>query len=327
MNPWNSYIDVLESGREPDPETAPPDLLDAFHPVHETSSAGQHPGLDALRKMAHRQTTRGDSFELPAHLATCPECLDVFLALLDSPIPLTAMQTARFQSVWFPPRQATGRISFLPFIQWAAAAAILTIIAWFGWINSSLHPIAIEIESGSLAANIATPAGITAPAANPTRPPLSGTVQVKPKQSFTVTTPSRIALPDGVQVQAEPETSLAFKRTMRTTTVELNQGRITLDVAPQPAGHTVQVRTPLGTIRVIGTRFEVISASETAVEYRDDGSGAVQSRPLDIASITVRVREGTVAIRTPADEARIHAGQQAVLRVGQPRIDVSDLQP
>jgi hypothetical protein len=88
-------------------------------------------------------------------------------------------------------------------------------------------------------------------------------------------------------------------RLLDATTLELRRGAIYIDSGNHPADKGVEIRTPLGSIREIGTRFEV--------------------RLLDAAEpmLRVRVREGEVELEADAERARARAGEELRRRHGE----------
>ncbi len=95
---------------------------------------------------------------------------------------------------------------------------------------------------------------------------------------------SRVSLRviDGPSLRIDNDTTLRF---VSDRIVELRQGALYVESGGR-AGNAVEVRTPFGSVRDIGTRFEV--------RVRD--------------RLTVRVREGSVDLSTKANHVRVMSG-------------------
>jgi len=117
-----------------------------------------------------------------------------------------------------------------------------------------------------------------------------------------------LRLHDGslLQLQANSRSRLLRLRDLpaaqrRNTLIELDQGRVDATVTPQPPGSRFQVKTPLATTGVRGTRFGV-------------------SVPVAAARSTADVVEGRIdvqaAARGPEAPLQIGAGEGAVVRQG-----------
>jgi hypothetical protein len=115
-----------------------------------------------------------------------------------------------------------------------------------------------------------------------------------------------LRLHDGslLQLQANSRSKLLRLRDLpaaqrRNTLIELDQGRVDAEVAKQPPGSRFQVKTPLATAGVRGTRFGV-------------------SVPAQPARATADVVEGRVDVQAAATGApvTVDAGQGAVVRPG-----------
>jgi hypothetical protein len=116
-----------------------------------------------------------------------------------------------------------------------------------------------------------------------------------------------LRLHDGslLQLQANTHSKLLRLRDLpaaqrRNTLIELDRGRIDATVAPQAPGSRFEVKTPLATAGVRGTRFGV-------------------SVPQEAVRTTADVVEGKVEVRAEArgaGQAAVNAGQGAVVRRG-----------
>ncbi|KQV49471.1 hypothetical protein ASC95_17915 [Pelomonas sp. Root1217] len=119
-----------------------------------------------------------------------------------------------------------------------------------------------------------------------------------------------LRLHDGslLQLQANSRTKVLRLRDLpaaqrRNTLIELNQGRVDATVAPQSPGSRFQVKTPLATAGVRGTRFGVAVGAQAERTVADVIEGAVEVQAL--------AREGGLPVA-------VQAGQGAVVRPGGP---------
>jgi hypothetical protein len=136
-----------------------------------------------------------------------------------------------------------------------------------------------------------------------------------------------LRLHDGslLQLQANSRTKLLRLRDLpvgqrRNTLIELDQGRVDASVAPQSPGSRFQVRTPLATAGVRGTRFGVSVPAQAARTSADVVQGEVEVQaaaraagmPVVIAAGQgAVVRPGTSPLRKPLLPAPDLSGLQA----------------
>jgi hypothetical protein len=119
-----------------------------------------------------------------------------------------------------------------------------------------------------------------------------------------------LRLHDGslLQLQANSRSTLLRLRDLpaaqrRNTLIELDRGRVDATVAPQPPGSRFQVKTPLATAGVRGTRFGVAVPAQAALTTADVVEGSVE-----VAA--------PAKARGPAAAVVIGAGEGAVVRPG-----------
>ena len=119
-----------------------------------------------------------------------------------------------------------------------------------------------------------------------------------------------LRLHDGslLQLQANSRSTLLRLRDLpaaqrRNTLIELDRGRVDATVAPQPPGSRFQVKTPLATAGVRGTRFGVWVPAQAGLAAADVVEGRVEVSAAERA-------------RGPATAVTIGAGEGAVVRPG-----------
>jgi FecR-like protein len=101
-----------------------------------------------------------------------------------------------------------------------------------------------------------------------------------------------LRLAGGVIVRLDVESRLRFASA---TVLDLERGALYVDTGSGPHGGPIEVRTPLGTARDIGTRF------------------AVRIVEADQTTLLVRVRDGAVLTEQRGRTYRTQAGQELVL--------------
>jgi len=136
--------------------------------------------------------------------------------------------------------------------------------------------------------------------------------------------PAAIVLADGTRLDVETGSRLAVSRGLAGgITVNLHEGQLQANVAPQGAGRRFVVQTPLGRVSVVGTRFGVRCGKERVQVYeKAEADSPVRSYEAEIMSVTVAVTEGIVLVHNGFEEARLGPDQQAILREHQPHIEV-----
>ncbi len=140
----------------------------------------------------------------------------------------------------------------------------------------------------------------------------------------TTTLPTSADFADGSKVELGQETKLSFRESSGgTTTLTLNEGEVVASVAKQEGGKRFTVKTPLGEVTVVGTRFSVTcQKEEVTVCQSSPGQEAQQRRDL-VRAVRITVFEGVVRVRRLKEEALVDANQTAVLRENEPGIELS----
>jgi len=97
-------------------------------------------------------------------------------------------------------------------------------------------------------------------------------------------------------------------------------------VAKQKAGQQFVVRTALGDVVVVGTRFSVTCRPEDVVVYESaPGATATQTRKDVVQAMRVTVFEGVVRVKRAGEQANVTANHTAVIRGNEPGIDVAEV--
>jgi len=135
-----------------------------------------------------------------------------------------------------------------------------------------------------------------------------------------------LRLHDGslLQLQADSRTKLLRLRDLpaaqrRNTLIELDQGRVDATVTPQPPGSRFQVKTPLATTGVRGTRFGVSVPERAARSSADVVEGRIE--------VQAAARGGDAPLKVSAGEgAVVRQGATPVSRPLLPAPDLSGLE-
>ena len=199
--------------------------------------------------------------------------------------------------------QQQGRVRREPRRIWALAASLLMVVAaawWWAIQNSAIDPAAavivavVERVDGGDADSFVPGTEIQVGDAIETPTGLDGEAH-------------RLALrlASGASLRVDSQSRLSF---VADDEIELRRGAIYLDTGQQPsADGTLTVNTELGSVRHVGTQYEV-----RLLDYEE--------------AVRIRVREGEVALESVAGPHRIRAGEQ--LEVGEDGRVVDDaIQP
>jgi ferric-dicitrate binding protein FerR (iron transport regulator) len=279
-----------------------------------TSQADEnHFEFDDLSRFAVARREQGESWEMPAHLSRCSLCLEAFQVMLEG-VPASSHDALkRFVEIGQEPQAATPHTVPFP-SRWkvalkiAASVALLLGAVWlfnhFGQSSSAhVREGALALADGKvLAAGTAIPGGVI----------------------VTTTEPTSTDFADGSKVELSKETKLSFRESLGgTTTVALNAGEIVATVAKQKGGKRFTVKTPLGEVTVVGTRFSVACQKEAVTVYQSSPGQEAQQRSDLVRAVRVSVFEGVVRVRRLKEEALVNANQTAVLRENEPGIELS----
>jgi len=266
--------------------------------------------LEALAA-AHGHDPQGRG--LPRHLSGCPVCLDLFETLLDGVPAVAAESRTRFERLFAGDDALRhGHGGGWPIRRLLLAAACVAALVTAGL---QLRHVAIPNPPRSVGGSCRLADG----------GPLEPGRAVPARERLVVEAGTSLELDDGgTAVRAERESNLTFTRSLRGHPVfHVHEGDVRVTAARQRPGMSVNVCTSLGDITVIGTEFRVTVGSEPIVihEMRPDAP-RVTAYEDRAATVSVAVTEGIVAVRTKRDRRLVAAGQSALLRQGQPLIEV-----
>ncbi|NLE65996.1 MAG: FecR domain-containing protein [Lentisphaerae bacterium] len=284
----------------------------AAAPGPDAGTDNNHLSLSELRELHEQRRRLGTDWEMPEHLATCSLCLEIFQCLQDGLPELSEAAAARFEGLFRPEERPAGMRGAK--FQRAArilkmAAAILLLAAGAALIWQLQRPAArldsgafvIERDNRELVKKAELPAN---------------TLLVAREEAGAVFDGGATALfasGSRVMIKRSPAGE---------TTINLQQGDVEASVPKQKPGRHFKVQTPLGDVRVIGTRFRVSTESEKVMVYESSGESQNRTYIDRISAVTVQVESGVVAVDNHYDHVNVAAGQCAVMREGQKLIEV-----
>lgn len=272
----------------------------------------RHLSLAELRTLVQCRRQAPDTWELPEHLATCPLCLELFEALEDEGPPLRQQALSRYQLLQ-PISSIEPRRTIVPWLYpLAIAAGLVIMMAGIYLLMSGIGRVPVNVLDGS--GNLAAGGGAV----------LSTGAGVPARQEIVTETGMNLALADGSRITVAPQSRFRLVTPwIGSSTLYLSRGEVNLSVTKQTLGRTLSVRTPLGEVFVVGTRFRVKTIANDALVYQQTaGQGTIRSYRENVQSVVVSVTEGVVKVRNAHDEVRVCAGYSAVLRGDQPLIDL-----
>ncbi len=264
---------------------------------------GGHLSMGEIGALARRRRA-GEEVELPEHVAMCPVCLEMYEVVLEGVPEVSAGAMERFVAIHDRPK---GRIG--PWVRVAAAAVVVMGIGLWWALGMGKGTTSSVASGGTLVmdSGVKVASGESLP---------GGT-------ELTAQEEARASFEDGSGIKIQQGTRLAIEESnLGSKTVVLTQGRVEASVAKQTWGRKFEVSTPLGPVTVVGTKFSVTCGKEPVVVYEGDDKKAGENREITV--VTVRVTEGVVRVSNKSEEVHVRAGQVAVMREKQPRIDLGD---
>ncbi len=268
----------------------------------------RHFSLADLRLLLQRQRQAADAWVMPDHLATCHICLDIFAALQDNgPSPSDAA-IRRYLDLWPQPDSLTMQPrSAFPWrsslMALAAGLAVIATVIYTMGAGLGRSPGRVTYGSGNLSAGRQVALLANAP--------------VPSRQDILTETGMKLVLKDGSQIAVAPHSRFRLSTSwIGQSTLTLAHGNVDLTVTKQTLGRTLVVETPLGTVTVVGTRFQVKTVDENVLVYEQTaGNGdIIQSYREKIESVIVTVSEGVVKVSNTHNTFLVRAGFSAVLR-------------
>lgn len=251
---------------------------------------------------------------MPEHLSRCPLCLEAFQVLLEGVPAPSVTSIERFVEIGSDGENSSPKIVPFP-SRWktalriAASVAVLFGAIWIfnhlgGKTSARVSEGTVALENGKvLPRGAAIPGGVT----------------------VTATEPTSASLGDGSKVELSKDTKVSFRESFAgSTTVSLNTGQVVASVSKQEHGKQFVVKTPLGDVAVVGTRFSVTCQSEDVLVYQSTaGKGETQPRKEVVRAVRVTVLEGIVRVKRRSEQVVLTVNQTAVLRESEPGIEVS----
>jgi len=286
-------------------------------------ASGDHFELSELELLAAARRENAAAWRLPLHLELCPLCLDAFEAVMNGQTVVSPETAARYQHIWREAQAARSGLRFrrrveTPWMRrWLAVAAVLLIAAGVGWAMR-MRPASIQIEGAGVRV-----AGIDQAA---------GPVSLSRSTPVEFVARATLVVDDGSRLTFEPDAQAALiPAFLGASHWRLNRGSVTANIQPQIRGKQFRVETPVATVSVIGTRFEVRCDEEQVQVYQPQAAtdanvaAASVDTPASVRTlkvVSVVVFEGVVTVHNNRDLVRLQAGQRATVREGQAMIEV-----
>jgi hypothetical protein len=265
-----------------------------------------HLTLPELEKAVRERQAWSGYWEMPAHLATCPICLELFNSLLQGVPPAPPAAIARFTQLQAA-RHRRFRLLPAPATLAKAAAAVLLLGAALWTALHLLGAAPLTVVAGTVAS-----AGSGSEFTTGTHIPGQDAMLALRDTIARFPDGSRLSLASGTQFR------IAANR-LRGETIHLDEGSVECEVAPHRHGRQFQVATAAGVVTVVGTRFTVTSRSDPATRAGDlpllHPARIGQGTAIANATVTVKVAAGRVRIQNPFGHlVEAGPGQTAVLQ-------------
>ncbi|MCG3149004.1 MAG: hypothetical protein PCFJNLEI_02456 [Verrucomicrobiae bacterium] len=256
-----------------------------------------HYEYDELNRLAKDRREKGAAWEMPPHLSRCSLCLEAFQAILEGVATVSADTLKRFGAI----RSSDAKIVAFPWpMVWRVAAVVAVLFAVFVFLTPTKPA---RVSDGA----VALPDGKLLPTGTPI--PRGVTV--------TATDTVSASFADGSLVELTKDTQVSFG----VASVTLTAGKLVASVTKQTAGKPFVVKTALGEVVVVGTKFSVASTTED-VEVYESMAGQTHQRITVVQAIRVSVVEGVVRVKRHNEQVNVTANQTAVLRESEPGIEV-----
>jgi hypothetical protein len=270
----------------------------------------EHFTLAELQELARERQHLGDEWVMPDHLSACPLCLEEFELVLEG---LPSPRATVLRRYFAEGRRTMGlHPGVLPLFsrteRWAAGIAAAVLLVALGVIfnlNDRPHAPQAEATIQALDEAFVHLDGSPLPAGRIR----AGTPLLARRDGIA-------SFADDSYVEVEAGSRLSFHPQSTGMRVELLEGALTASVAEQTGRRTFQVATPLGLVKVVGTRFRVNCRPEEIIRLRDAARDSV------LFTVSVEVLEGVVEVRRTAQSkpAEVRAGQTAILHKDQPGV-------
>lgn len=272
-----------------------------------STEASGHWSLEEIRRCVSVRKEQGEHWEMPPHLAECPLCLEVFDVILSGEDQVPKAVIRRLIHHVHPPLQG----SFWRSLILKAALFLCLLGSVFFWITwqQSQKPMLIA-EGSVLFADTSRPVPVD--------------VRIPPNRVLISTSQVLVRRADGSDLFIAPHSQFELPANAADATVVLKEGEIDFAVTHQSRMRRFRVRTPLGEIIVVGTKFRVTSRCEQVTIFKNESKAEIPSGETNrVATVRIHVTEGKVLVRNRYQEAAVPAGTTALLRENQPMIDLT----
>ena len=258
-----------------------------------------------VRALVAERRERGDAWDMPDHLAACPECLEAFAAMLES----EASPSSDCVDGWrtrvaarlhrdTPRDDTVPRIITMPrrAFSWldAAGAAVLAAAC------AALFVFLVQVPAADRVSGFFAPAIAQ----------LTDGSLIEPGRVMVPAVDATATLVDGTRVHIAADSSFAIRQRDDGVSVDLMRGSVVASVGRQQGGNRFSVRTALGEAMAIGACFRV--HCETVA------GAAPDALPV---RMSVDVVEGTVRVVSALRERVLEAGATHLIDAAEGRYE------
>ncbi len=257
-----------------------------------------HFSAEELIGLLEKRKKRGPEWQIPEALTKCELCLNSFEALIKMEEEnISAAVIAKIKSKLL--HRKIWHTSFARYFVRIAAGFIIIASIWYGITKEwdKAYPTFAEGTTSDLQGNILT-------------------VGAKmPKELMLYAVDKCVAkYRDGTTIDFDSGSIFNFKHTIKGDKVlTLLDGGISAEVAKQRFWQNFTIQTDLGTVKVIGTKFDIKIAKVTTVVFVQEGTNVVSRQSSKTSSVTVSVKEGIVAVDNGKKIVKIKSGSQATI--------------
>lgn len=277
-------------------------------------AAHNHYEFPILQALARSRQREGPAYQLPDDLLACPQCTEALLVVLEQ---LSPAQHPGSENVVRRSKSVLHEHhGILPLLSWrerllaATAAAVLALAIGLLVLSPSRAPR--QGRSGrSGPTQIVTGTFRTVSGKAITDGKLLPNGELLHAQGENL-----IRFGDGSELHVEADTALSCRvEPAGAIRIDLRTGAVVADVTPRDTKQPFVVKTALGRVQVVGTRFSVACDGDDVVlvNHQKDGRVLAEGTRILPRRMSVRVYEGVVKLLTAKDEIPLAAGDSATL--------------
>jgi hypothetical protein len=251
-----------------------------------------------LINFAEQRKKLMETWQIPEELARCNICLNSFEALLGAEQENIVPEVIAKIEVKLPIKKML-KYSFVKYIVRLAAGFLIIASIWYGLTRewNKAYPAFTEGMLSDTNGQIFT-AGTKLPA----------------KRLLSTAGKCAAEYIDGSKISFDAGSLFEFQHTFTGGKVlALLDGGISAEVKKQSFWHAFMVKTELGSVKVVGTKFNIKISRTALVVFEKAGNDILPKQSDKINAITVFVKEGIVAVSNGRKTVKVGAGSQAII--------------